>query len=215
MIIQVSFEKWDQKLGSWDRDFNFNQSGQNSTLLISTSFQTKGFLWEIFLWPKKKNRTLTPHDNMFYSKKTTINDPQWTTLPWKKGEKLGKSRCFLCSFWLPFPCDLPSTASFPHTPSRWKSPLASSFRVNTEGKHYETPPWKRRAPNFLQKANSLQQSCTSQLCCGPEPELTPRQMRHRNEKRTVTAQALSTLLGSLAKDLLVSQWILFIFFYNS
>lgn len=92
--------------------------------------------------------------------------PSETHHPGKRGKKLEKKiGVFLFqAFWLPFPCDLPSTASFPHTPSRWKSPLASAFRVNTEGKHYETPPWKRRAPNFLQKANSLQQPCTSQLC---------------------------------------------------
>lgn len=55
---------------------------------------------------------------------------------------------------------LVTSASFPHTPSRWKSPLASSFRVNTEGKHYETPPWKTRPLNFLQKANGTQAAAT-------------------------------------------------------
>lgn len=77
-------------------------------------------------------------------------------------EKVGSF--FVQALWLPFPCDLPSTASFPHTPPRWKSPLASSLGVNAEGKLYETPPWKRRALNFLPKANSSQQSCMSQLC---------------------------------------------------
>lgn len=48
------------------------------------------------------------------------------------------------------------TASFPHTPSQWKPPLASSFRANTDGNHYETPPWKMRPLNFLQKANGTQ-----------------------------------------------------------
>lgn len=47
--------------------------------------------------------------------------------------------------------------------------------------------------------------------CEPEPKLTARQRRHRNEKRTVTVQALATLLGSLAGHLLVYQLILFSF----
>lgn len=68
---------------------------------------------------------------------------------------------FVQAFWL---CHSPVTillhlpasiALFPHTP-QWKSPLASSFRVNTERKCYETPPWKTRPPNFLQKANGTQ-----------------------------------------------------------
>lgn len=70
--------------------------------------------------------------------------------------------CFVQAFWL---CHSPvtillhlpaCTALFPHTPSQWKSPLASSFRVNTDGKRYETPPWKTRPLNFLQKAKSMQ-----------------------------------------------------------
>lgn len=69
---------------------------------------------------------------------------------------------FVQAFWL---CHSPvtillhlsvSTASFPYTPCWWKSPPSSSFRVNTEGKHYETPPWKTRPLNFLQKANGTQ-----------------------------------------------------------
>lgn len=154
---------------------------------------------------------------MFYSKKTNINNPQWTTSPWKEGEKVGKSRFFLCSgivtaipLWFTLHCLISSHTSLVEVTSC----------LFTGSKHWREALWdttlEKESPEFPTEGKqpaARSNPAWASSACGPEPKLTARQMRHRKIKRTI--QALSTLLGSLAKHLLVSQWILFIFFYNS
>lgn len=74
-----------------------------------------------------------------------------------------------------------STASFPHTPSPWKSFLASSFRVNTDGNHWDTT-LENEVPEFPTEGKwhaVCSNPARANLACGLEPKLTASTLRHK------------------------------------
>lgn len=151
---------------------------------------------------------MTPHDNMFYSKKTNINDPQWTTSPWKEGEKVGKSRFFLCSgiltaipLWATLHCLISS-----HTFS-----VEITSCLFTESKHWREAlcdtALEKESPEFPtegKQPTACSNPAWASSACGPEPKLTARQMRHRKIKNNTGTLHTSGQCGQASTGISVN-----------